>query len=65
MPNMPKLGASFATREERAMKPHYWPKWLEEAGVIVFLDFLLADEGTTPEARQRAKDLRSRLEARP
>ena len=63
-----KLRETFAerrAREERAMKPHYFPKWLEEAGVMAFLDFLLADEGTTPEARQRAKDLRSRLKARP
>ena len=35
------------------------PKWLEEAGVIAFLDILLAAEGTTPEVRQRAKELRS------
>jgi hypothetical protein len=34
---------SRAAREERALKPHYWPKWLDEAGVIAFLDFLLAD----------------------
>ena len=49
------------TAEEQAVKTRYFPKWLQEAGVIAFLDFLLADGGTTPGARQRAKDLRDRL----
>jgi hypothetical protein len=47
--------------EERFHKAHYFPKWLQEAGVIEFLDFLVVDSGTTPEAHERAKDLRDRL----
>jgi len=30
--------------EERALKPLNFPKWLGDAGVISFLDFLLAEE---------------------
>jgi hypothetical protein len=47
--------------EEQAAKLNYFSKWLQEAGVIAFLDLLLADSGTTPEARQRAQELRDRL----
>lgn len=49
--------------EECAVKPHYFPRWLQEAGVIAFLDFLLADAGTTPETLPRAKALRDQLTA--
>jgi len=48
---------------ERAAKPHFFPRWLQEASVIGLLDFLLADPGTTPEALRRAKALRDQLKA--
>jgi hypothetical protein len=60
---------------EMALKPDYFPKWLEEAGVIAFLDFLLADRASmvtggnprgdyalhTVHALRRARALRNQL----
>jgi hypothetical protein len=55
--------AELQAAEERGHKRHYFMKWLQEAGVITFLDSLMIDSGTTPEAQQRAKELHDRLVA--
>jgi hypothetical protein len=47
--------------EEQFHKRHYFTKWLQEAGIVAFLDFLLGDSGTALQVRQRAKDLHDRL----
>jgi len=47
--------------EERRIKSQYFMKWLNEAGVIAFLDFLIGDAGTMPDARHKATTLRHQL----
>jgi hypothetical protein len=49
--------------EEQFHKRRYFTKWLQEAGIIAFLDFLLADSCTAPEVQRRARNLCDRLVA--